>query len=121
MAERIPLLCTTAEMASASGSSVDSPGGRAGSGPLAVTVGRAGVGKKVGQGEREVSTQAALRRQKLSPKKGAEKARLHRPLLAVAQLSTRTRIGAPHARALLHVRGPAPRRGWSGVSRSLLR
>lgn len=63
MVERIPLLCRTAELPSASGRTLEPPEGPGGSGPLAVTAGRTGVGKKVSQREREVTTQTATRRQ----------------------------------------------------------
>lgn len=49
MAEMILLLCRVVELSSASGSSLDSPGGRAWSVLLAVTVGHVRVGRKVSQ------------------------------------------------------------------------
>lgn len=70
---------------------------------------------------REVATQKARRRQKLSAQHVAEKRRLRRPLIAAAQPRAHVvHPGAhahsgPHARTPPHVCDPAPRRERSGV------
>lgn len=81
-------------------------GGRAGSGRLAVTAGRAGVGRKVGRREREEATKTKLRRRAHSQQRVAVRPRApltytqRRPAPAHAH-------SGPHAAARPHARAPA--------------
>lgn len=105
------------ELGQSSWASRSPAGGRAWSGRrLALTAGRAGVGRNVGHGERKETTQATLRRPARSQQQVAGRGRAHRSLIDSASPGARACALGP-ARCRTSAREPArprlrPAAGW---------